>query len=144
ENGRYMEIAINWPDKDEAVQILQALYGRFTSKTIETETATTTAARQALEDQLKDIAKQADDKAAARVRYLTKNYWQQPTLLGSTMGSREALETQIAESKLEVTDANLRLAKIAKMLSVTQPEEPDSVEEVKTFEKPWIELARKK
>jgi uncharacterized protein involved in exopolysaccharide biosynthesis len=118
-NDQYMEVSIIWGNKKEADAILNALYSRFASRTVATETTSVTRKRQILEEEYKQFDADANAKARKRMQYMRDHYWQMPTLLTSEMTRMDQNQTQIASLQIDMGDTKVRLDEINRQLLTT-------------------------
>jgi uncharacterized protein involved in exopolysaccharide biosynthesis len=143
-NGQYMEVSLVWHNPEEAEKILNAIYGRYSSRTVDQETITQAQKVKTLEEQFQRYDKEANEKARLRTAYLRDKYWQNPAALGQRMGQSEQIRNRIVEVKLDIADAQVRLEQVRARLQVTPQYITGSTEEVINVQDPTLALVQKR
>lgn len=124
----FVEVGMTWQDKDELEKILNGIYNKFATMTVETETATATARTRLLVEQFAKYDKESKDWSRKRMEYLTKHYWQQGAMASVAMGQLDKNNSQLADTTMELAEGESRLKVIEAELKKT----PQKVEESET------------
>jgi len=141
-NGQYMNVSIVWGNPTEAEQILNALYARFASRTVATETAAVTNRRIALETQFKQAEAEANRAAQRRVEYLTDHWWQNTQRLPVEMGKYDSLEQQLSTVRFDMAEARMRLDGVLRELRATDKMIVQSKSTLRIVEDPAMRVAQ--
>ncbi|MCC6730420.1 MAG: hypothetical protein IT208_13870 [Chthonomonadales bacterium] len=137
---QHLKLQLTWDDPKEAEAILNEVYGAFSRKTVAEETAVQTNKRQVLEEQFKLYNKRANEQATRRVKYLKDHYWENPALLGQSLGSLETTQQSIAQAETTLADARSRQQRIDQELTRV-PEWVTGAETTRTItEDPSLQL----
>lgn len=118
-NGQYMELSITWRDPEEAEKILQEIYSSYARKTVSEETANVTRYRQILEEQFKKYDKEANEKAKVRAAFIEKNFWVNSSG-AQGWAALEASDRAVANVRLQLNDAQVRLREVERQLQKTE------------------------
>lgn len=143
-NGQYLNIALPWSNPAEAEQILNALYGRFASRTVAEETAAVTNRRIALQQQFDQAEKEANEAARKRTEFLTRNWWQIASRLGAELGKYDATEQRLSSTRFDLTEARMRLDSVTQELSKTDKYIVQSKSSLRIMENPVMKLTQEK
>jgi uncharacterized protein involved in exopolysaccharide biosynthesis len=112
-NNRYLEVSIQWPNKEEAISILDELYARYKEKIVAQETSSKTASVDITRTLFNKYEKEADAKTATKTNYLINHFFQMPGMINPTVGRVEALNSAISETKMQLADAQTSLNDIS-------------------------------
>jgi uncharacterized protein involved in exopolysaccharide biosynthesis len=116
-NGQYLRVSMTWNKEQEAQDILKAVYSRFSSRTVDTETAVTTTRRTLIEKEFAEQDKIANEFARKRIAYLRENWNDNPTYLGQAVGRVDTLKSQIDDLTADQAEAATRLQIIQRELA---------------------------
>jgi len=137
-----LSVQINWNDKQEANDILNALFKRFHEITVDQATATLTSLRRILKNQFDTADKTANDLAKKRIAYQSTHYNAIPTMLSAQIGRVEQSQSQLEDAKLDLADAEQRLRDINSQMQSVPKEIVESRNEKGIVEHPEIALSQ--